>query len=312
MDDPSLLRVLVGASRLPADEHRPTLIVEAENDHIESLRLQLSRAQGSPQIIIKEAVLASAPESQVTWFCYNDTRMNGIIPHERWQTEYPNIQLERQVSLQAKTLDQMLSEWTPAQDSQSRFELSISQGNPIDVLKGAGEWLQRLVRVRLQGPRVKTLWLEACDEWLQQHGFRLDPSAPISWSLEPLAAELIRKQAEIAALRQQHLEKEDLHNKREQDLKAALSHVFPYATYRSKRPDLMKFKDPELVNHFVVYGLHEGVELQFSSTQREMQGIREEMAQQEARLSLLESKSRHTAQHLEMLKELFARLMVNP
>jgi SAM-dependent methyltransferase len=45
-------------------------------------------------------------------------------------------------------------------------------------------------------------------------------------------------------------------------LKASLSHVFPYAAYREKRPDLSTFNDQQLVEHFTTFGIREGVDIQ--------------------------------------------------
>lgn len=319
MNDPSLLQVLVGASRLPADEHQATLIIEAEEEQLESLRLQLSRAQGRLPVQMVKAVLSASPDTEVTWFRFNDKRMNGIVPLEKWQVAYPNIQLYSQEAYRAQTLATILSSWQAAQDNHEGVYLTISQGSPIDILDGAGEWQQRIKRISIQSPQVKVLWLEACDSWMRQHGFRQDHEDPLSWNLDPLATELIHKQAEINALCQRHKENQEQHAKREQELLAALSHVFPYQSYRDKRPDLVKFKDQELVNHFVSCGIKEGVDLQFTSVHLGLQRLAddkqrqllEEKDEEAAKLELLDNKMRQTAQQLEVLKELFSRLMVN-
>ena len=311
MNDPSLLQVLVGASRLPADGHRSTLIVEAEDEHLEALRLQLSRAQGSLPVLIRHAVLAATPDAVLTWFRYNDKRMNGVLPLERWQIEYPNIQLDCQETCQAKTLAQILGGWPAACDGEQGIELTISQGDPIEVLNGAGEWLQRIQRIKIESPQAKTLWLEACDAWLQQRGFRMDPEVPLSWNLDQTATEMIRTQAENNNLYQQLQADKELHAKREEELLVALQHVFPYSAYREKRPDLAQYKDSGLVNHFVAHGISEDVDLHFDSVLNEVQSLREERAEEAAKLELLENKTRQTAQQLELLKDLFARLMVN-
>jgi cell division protein FtsB len=70
------------------------------------------------------------------------------------------------------------------------------------------------------------------------------------------------------------------------------------------------------VDHFVVHGIHEGINLQFSALesnlQSQLQQLRAEREAETARVELLQEKSRHTAQQLDLLKDLFARLMVNP
>lgn len=336
MNDPSLLQVLVGASRLPVDEHQPILIIEAEEERLESLRLQLSRGQRCFPVQMVKGILAATPEVEVTWHRFNDKRMNGVLPLEQWQVAYPNIQMNSQEACKAQTLATILSAWPAARDSQDDIYLTISQGSPIDALNGSGDWLQRIKRISIQSPQAKMLWLDVCDSWMQQHGFRQDHEDPLTWNIDPLATELIHKKAEINALAQRHKENEEQHAKREQELLAeinalaqrqkesqeqhakreqellaALSHVFPYSSYRDKRPDLVKFKDQELVNHFVLCGIKEGVDLQFISVHRELQRILEEKDKEAAKFELLDNKMRQTAQQLEVLKELFARLMVN-
>lgn len=311
MNDPSLIRVLVGASRLPTNQDQATMIVNAENEHIEELRLQLSRSHGGFPLLLSQAVLAASHHSEVIWFRYNDSRLNGVVSPERWKIEYPNIQLERQETLQATTLSQILSGWPAANEGNQGIEVTLAQGDPIEVLSGAGEWWQRIRRITLLGPKANILWKEACDAWLEQRGFRQDPQVPLSWMLDPLAAQLISQQAVIEALRQQHQEDLKQHAKREQELLMALNHVFPYTAYREKRPDMVTYKDQDLVRHFVVHGIREGVDLTFSGVQNELQQLRAQRTHDAGRLELLESKTRQTAQHLELLKEMFARLMVN-
>jgi hypothetical protein len=98
---------------------------------------------------------------------------------------------------------------------------------------------------------------------------------------------------------------------RESKILAALQHVFPYAAYREKRPDLYGFSDPQLLEHFLNTGIYEGVELYFSTVHSELQQLKSDRSTQAARASLLNEKSSHTAQQLEILKDLFSRLIVN-
>ncbi len=312
MDEPSLLRVLVGASRLPRGLDQPTLIVEAENERLKALELQLRRVESPFPVLLRQGVPGARDQAELTWFCYNDSRLNGTVPPERLRLEYPNVQLDAQVTLQSKTLALILSEWPAANDGDQSIEITISQGDPVELLSGAAEWLRRITRIKLQSPHARTLWLEPCDAWLQKQGFRLEPQEPLCWRLDPLAAQLIRQQADIDAMCQQHQQEIQLHVNREQDLLAALRHVFPYPAYRDKRPDMASAKDHDIVNHFVAHGIKEGVNLQFSPLYEELKQLRADRAGEAGRLHLLETKTRQTAQHLELLKDLFARLMVNP
>lgn len=312
MDHQYPLRVLLGASRVPSDQQQPTLIVEAEQERVDALRQQLARSHGSSPVLISQSVLGANPDTELTWFHYNDSRMNGVLPPERWQVMYPNIQLDHQETHRAQTLAQVLSEWPDACAGERGIHLTISQGDPIEVISGAGEWLQRIHRIKLDGPHAEMLWLETFNKLLQEHGFRLDKKVALSWDLDPFTAKLIGKQADMDALQQQLRRDLQLSQEREKELSAALHHVFPYPTYRIKRPDLASFQNQELVNHFAFYGIREGVDLQFESAYKEMQELRAQQAECAAKLQLLENKARQTAQQLELLKELFTRLMVTP
>ena len=65
-------------------------------------------------------------------------------------------------------------------------------------------------------------------------------------------------QAELETL----LEQQEALGVARDGLIAALHHVFPYASYRDQRLDLVSMSDNDLVNHFVSYGIHEGVNIQ--------------------------------------------------
>jgi hypothetical protein len=302
------LPVLIGPIRMPDAQPQPTLVVDAQADRLEALRQQLGSMPGCEAVELKHAVLGASHEAEVTWFRFSDARLNGVVPLESWQPHYPNLQLIGQDSLLAQTLEDILSAWPAAENDRSGIDLTLAQGDPLQVLAGAGCWLHKLQRIRLQGPRVKELWWDSCDPWLQQQGFRPDPQDPLGWILDPVSVSLIQQQRQIKDLRLQHDQEINQQSARQDSLLAALRHVFPYTNYRLLRPDLGSFNDEELVDHFVAYGINEGVNLQFSAVECELQQLRVDSA----RVELLSEKTRHTAQQLDLLKDLFTRLMVNP
>ena len=95
-------------------------------------------------------------------------------------------------------------------------------------------------------------------------------------------------------------------------IKDALAHVFPYATYREKRPDLDSFNDKQLIDHFVAHGISDGVNLKASLLSDELEGLRAQKAEDDARISLLKEKTRHTTEQLDLLKEIFSRVNTKP
>lgn len=306
------LRVLIGGARKPEAHPQPTLVVDAQADRLEALRLELDHGCTEPDVVLQQAVLAASPQVDVTWFRFNDARLNGVVTLERWLPHYPNLQLIGQDTLAAQTLSDIINAWPAAKDGQLGIDLTLAQGDPLQVLAGAGSWLHRLQRIRLQGPKARELWWDCCDPWLQQQGFRPDPNDPLCWTLDPITARLIQQQAEIDALRLEHQQKLQAQSNNEKKIRAALQHVFPYTSYKEKRPDLVHFNDQDLVEHFIIAGIHEGVNLQFSAVESELQQLRAHKAAENARVELLNQKTRHTAQQLDLLKDLFARMMVNP
>ena len=60
--------------------------------------------------------------------------------------------------------------------------------------------------------------------------------------------------------------------------KETLNHVFPYAAYREKQPDLAEFNDLELVEHFSKCGIHEGTNLKHDDTiESAVKALRDEL-----------------------------------
>ncbi|MCP9889363.1 glycosyltransferase [Cyanobium sp. ATX 6A2] len=299
MNGTPLLRVLVGASRVPSDTPAPTLIVEAEPSRLEELRQQLGRdnTQGSNPVQFREAVLADDPQGEVCWFCYSDSRLNGVVPLQRWHLFYPNLQLEKEEICTTSTLAQILSEWPAATDGKQGISLTLSQGDPIRVLEGAKDWLDRIHRIELQGPKADALWLKSCNSWLQDRGYRPDCDSAGSWVIDPQASQLISHQAEVNALRQvlaaaaaeHHQDLENCQSSQARVLEA-LHQCFPHALYRKKRPDLEGFNDQRLVEHFIDHGIHEGVDLDLGEALRESEQLRAELAEANAQLSLLATK----------------------
>jgi hypothetical protein len=312
MEGPDYLRVLIGPARIPGGADQPTLVLDAQPDRLEALRQQLGSMPACETVDLRHAVLASSSGVEVIWFRFNDTRLNGVVPLERWQPHYPNLQLIGQDTLAAQTLEDILNTWSAAENDQIGIDLTLAQGDPLQVLAGAGCWLHRLQKIRLQGPRIRELWWDCCDSWLQQQGFRTDPQDPLGWILDPLSVRLNQQQRQIQEMRDTHEQEINQQNLRLETLLAALHHVFPYTNYRLLRPDLSSFTNEELVEHFAAYGIDEGVNLQFSGVEDELQQLRAHQAEQTARLEILNEKTRHTSQQLDLLKDLFARLMVNP
>jgi len=100
-------------------------------------------------------------------------------------------------------------------------------------------------------------------------------------------------------------------NKHDQLLKA-LFHVFPYASYRSKRQDLVHKTDEELVYHFVQFGINEGVVLEASHLTDIAETAYEQRTHElKAKLDQLQTLIADYSSRLTALQELFMRLSVD-
>ena len=297
METSSLLRVLVGSTHFPSDDVTPTLVVEAEADRLEAFRQKCALLGSLDPFSFHQAVLTATAQENLVWFRFSDSRFNGIVPLERWQKFYPNLQLQQDEALQSQTLGDLLARWPAAQNNQQGITLSISQGDPVAVLKGAEAWLHRIHRIELQGPKAEALWLEDCGSWLEQQGFQRESTLSLSWVLDRQILQLIKQRAEIENLRkqlsttmpQQQREIEE-GNIRYQQIMKAFGLVFPYAAYREKRPDLNHLDDSDLISHYILHGIHEDVNLQFSELQNEWEQNAIE-CQQVSFLTLLASDS---------------------
>lgn len=312
MEGMDSLLVLIGSNWIPDEPRQPTLVIDAQADHLELLRMQKRQCVHYTNLTWKQAVLSSKSNEGINWFRFNDARLDGTVTLEQWRNIYPNLQLIGQETHSAQTLADLLSDWPIVHDNQQNINLIISQGNPVQILEGAGTWITRFQRIRLASPRAADLWEECCDAWLQQQGFRPDPNIPLCWILDTQTAKLIQQRADAENRSSLYAEElQDLKCKQNILLKA-LHHVFPYGAYRKVRPDLSAFTEPQLVEHFVTHGINEGINLKSINLESELQKLIDERTAEAARLELLNEKSRHTAQQLELLKDLLARLMVIP
>jgi hypothetical protein len=309
MAGPNSLHVLIGGVSLALPIEHPTLLIDAECDNLKYARQRLGAAHMHPETTFQQTALSASSPAEVIWFHFNDARLNGVVPIEQWQPFYPNLQLIDQHSMAAQTLAQVLRDWPPANRDESTIDITIAQGDPLQVLSGAGEWLHRLRRIQLQGPRSQEIWWERCNDWLQPRGFRPDPNEPLCWFLDPLALQLFQKHEEIQALHLAHQQAIQEYETREDKIMAAINHVFPYTAYKEKRPDLADFSDEKLVEHFIASGIHEDVNLQFSAVDSELRNLRSHVSEQATRLEMLTEKSRLFAQQLDLLKELVSRFM---
>ena len=116
----------------------------------------------------------------------------------------------------------------------------------------------------------------------------------------------------LQAERETLLEQQEAVGLARDGLLAALRQVFPYSAYRDQRQDIASLNDQDLVDHFVAYGIHEGGDLTYSAMESELHHLRSSLEDANAKAELFNQKSSHTAAQLDLLKDLFTKMAVQP
>ncbi|MEB3259482.1 MAG: glycosyltransferase [Cyanobacteriota bacterium] len=263
-----MLNVLIGSSQLTSEDTAPIVVVEADPDRFDAVRESKLVSPSLRETSVHQAVLAASSGQEISWYTYNDSRFNGVVTLDRWQVFFPNLFLQHEEKLTSHTLAEILDQCLLLADDHQRINLTITQGDPLEVLKGASLWLHRFHRIQLQGPKIDLLWSETLEPWLEDQGFMRDDELPATWVLDDQKLSLIKKTQEAASLTQELLASRqilqtELDQNRESSgkLLEAIISIFPYSAYRAKRPDLFNLTDRELVTHFVNHGREEGTNL---------------------------------------------------
>ena len=132
---------------------------------------------------------------------------------------------------------------------------------------------------------------------------------------DELATQCLEIRATLDALQAERktlLEQQEALGSARDGLLTALRHVFPYASYLDQRPDLISLNDNDLVDHFVNTGIREGVNLDVRAGEGELKQLRASLEEASAKTELIKEKTRHTAAQLDVLKDIFIRMAVQP
>lgn len=161
------------------------LVIDAQPSRL--VPLKNGQRQGM-DLVCEAAVLAEEAGQPVSWYRYNDSRLDGVVPATQWQSLFPNAaELERQ-SLAGERLDALLDRWAGAREQ--RFSpplvLVLRQGDPLAALAGLGAWEDWLQRVELVSPNAEQLWGGAVASWLEARGFERTPDHPLVWGRDLL------------------------------------------------------------------------------------------------------------------------------
>jgi hypothetical protein len=181
--------VVVGAPSLA--QHLPTgpvLVINATGSRLDALR----SSSNDQDVTCIEAVLAEQADEPVLWHRYSDSRLDGVMAAEQWQTVFPNVTEQDRLSLPGQRLDCLLEGWLaqrqPDGPSAPQLQVVLRQGNALAALASLGLWERRLQRVALVGPGANELWGSGVEAWLLPRGFVADADQPLTWERDPLAS----------------------------------------------------------------------------------------------------------------------------
>lgn len=183
--------ILVGAPpTLAALGTTATLILEGDGQRYQSVAEEWASRGRPAHVQLQRCVLAADRDIPLIWYRFSDSRLNGPLPLERWRSLYPNLQLEGEEMCSSDSLAARLEAWQPAQEPGTQLQLMVRQGDPVQLLAGAGAWLDRIAAVQLSGAGLQELWQEAVHALLLARGFQRHSEPGRGWQRDPQAQHL--------------------------------------------------------------------------------------------------------------------------
>lgn len=182
------------------------LLVEADLHKAQLLKRGLHERE---QVAVCVEVLAEQSGTQLSWFVFNDSRLNGPLDEQIWGERYPNLRCIAEEQRIGRRLEEVLNAWAIRQGGTEPLPLSLQlcQGDPLAALAGLGGWTEVLQRVQLSMPAAHELWAQPVQAWLASRGFEAvsDEDAP-TWRRDPAAMQRLQLQEQarqIAELEEQ-------------------------------------------------------------------------------------------------------------
>lgn len=205
METQHCLSVVVGCPlflrQLPSG---PCLILDSDTSTFESLCSELHPSEHSWPLSFQQVVLSNLSGKNILWRKYNDQRFDGPWEQSVLENDYPNLRQVSTISVQAKTLADVLDSQSFFQNVDSEFNLFIRQGDPLQILEGAKTWLNRCNSIILRGIDVPIGHRSKCAQFLSSNGFSPaeddNPSIWIPQVMEIKASYLNKLQNSVSAL----------------------------------------------------------------------------------------------------------------
>jgi len=288
---PPLLRVL---------PEGPCLILDADQAALDLFQQQNLFQEHSSAVVLQSVVLAGSDDDAVTWRRFSDSRFNGVWDRSTWFEMAPNLCELDQSSIQPATFSSVLEQPNLIADSWSSIRLFLRQGDPVQILHGAGFWLKRCSSILLRYPGMPREKEREFEEACISSGFTraaVDDNAWIpkrsDWTeiqvsiLQSLFDTSLYRQCRpdlqdfsdsdllqhwlnspdpislVAQMRrsQRRMPRQIDEVNFEDPIWAALRSIFPFEFYRSLRPDLNHLDDDALIVHYCFDGIREGIRL---------------------------------------------------
>jgi hypothetical protein len=192
-----VLHVVVGVPVLNAQlPSGPCLLVEGSAERLDAALVSASLIHNN--LRSHHGTLTAREGQEIPWYRYSDGRLDGPLGPEIWNHHFSNLSLLDEQVITGITLESLLDDRMESESTNCQIHLSIRQGNPLEILDGAGSWLTSVHYIELLGPKASDLWADATHQWLVKRGFQLDVGSEMAWQRDVLFSQRL----EIKALRE--------------------------------------------------------------------------------------------------------------
>ena len=301
MNSEPCLNVFVGCPPLLRQlPEGPCLILDADQAALDAVQQQNLVQEHSNAVVLQSVVLADSDDDAVIWHRFSDSRFNGVWDRSTWLEIAPNLRELDQSSIQAATFSTVLEQPNLIADSWSSIRLFLRQGDPVQILHGAGPLLKRCSSILLRYPGMPcekeidfeeacaafgltraavddNAWIPKTSDWSEiqvstlhllfdaSSYRRIRPDLE-EWSDSDLLEHWLNSSDPSSLVDQMHrcqrmMPREMDEVSSDDPVLVALRSLFPYDFYRASRPDLSGMTDEDLLIHYCKNGVFEGIKL---------------------------------------------------
>ena len=230
MDSGHCLDVVVGRPSSPRQlPEGPCLLIEAESFDREAWLSQTDlQARRSP-LLFEHCALGHVDGQSVTWNKFSDQRFDGPWPLSEFISTYPNLRSITSEEIPGASLASILKRHACFFASDSSFSLTIRQGDPCQILCGAGQWLERCSSISLRGSSLSVHILSRVEQELKAAHFYQSRDDSTLWLPEI----------------------KTISNKRWSTLLEGLRSLFDVNAYRLIHPELSDYSESALLDHWL-------------------------------------------------------------